>query len=149
MLLPLTVLAAFITSLLAKLLADTFITSRIAILGSFAGLQYSENPGIAFSIRFPWHLQGIFIGVALVALAWAAVMAKTRWSRIAFGMILGGALANVADRLLDGVVTDFMQVGTFPIFNVADSCITVGVAILLLEALMQWKITKNQTSISR
>ena len=128
----------FFLGLLAKLAADQWLTSRVAVIGSFAGLQPSVNSGVAFSITFPWHLQGIFITVALLLLVWAAAHAKTPWSRVAFGMIIGGALANVVDRLLDGLVTDFFQVGTFPIFNVADSCITIGVLLLISEALMQW-----------
>ncbi len=80
----------------------------------------------------------IAITIALVALGWAAWHAKTTWSRVAFGMILGGAFGNVADRIRDGLVTDFLQVGTFPIFNVADSCITIGVFLLILEAAAQW-----------
>jgi signal peptidase II len=50
---------------------------------------------------------------------------------------LAGALANIADRLPDGVVTDYFQVGTFPIFNVADSAITIGAALLLLQVLLE------------
>ncbi len=134
-----TIIASFIGSLLAKLLVDHFLTSRVAVIGSFAGLQYATNPGVAFSMTFPWHLQGIFIGVALVAIAAVATQAKSTMSRIAFGLIIGGALGNVVDRLYDGLVTDFLQVGTFPIFNVADSCITIGVFLLLLEALGRWR----------
>jgi lipoprotein signal peptidase len=69
-----------------------------------------------------------------------AVRAKgSAAQRVGFGLIIGGALGNVADRLLDGHVTDFFQVGAFPIFNVADSCITVGVVILLAESLGLFK----------
>ncbi len=138
----LTTVVAFLLSLASKLLADAYLVSRIPVFGSFAGLQYATNPGIAFSITFPWHLQSVFIAVALGALAWAAVHAKTAWSRVSFGMILGGALGNVADRIFDGVVTDFFQVGTFPVFNVADSFITVGVVLLLVEAVLIWRKKK-------
>ncbi|MSR87312.1 signal peptidase II [Candidatus Peribacteria bacterium] len=129
---------SFLLSLLGKFLADSFLATRIPVLGSFAGFQYAANSGVAFSITFPGHLQTVLIGVALLALAWAAWHAKTRWSRIAFGLIIGGALGNIADRIPDGHVTDFFQVGTFPIFNVADSCITIGVFLLLLEAVWVW-----------
>ncbi len=144
-------ISAFFLSLVAKILADTFLTERVSVLGSFAGLQYATNAGVAFSITFPGQLQNIFIAAALIALIFAARYAKTTWSRIAFGLIIGGALGNIVDRLRDGLVTDFFQVGTFPIFNVADSCITIGVGLLLLEAVMQWsqKRTKHQVPISR
>jgi signal peptidase II len=49
------------------------------------------------------------------------------------GLILGGALGNVIDRIRLGYVVDFIQVGWFPIFNLADSAITVGAALLMLQ----------------
>ena len=129
---------SFILSFAGKLLADQFLVSRIPILGSFVGLQYVTNKGVAFSITFPGQLQNVFIGVALLCILWAATKAKTVMGKIAFGMLIGGALGNVADRVIDGLVTDFFQVGTFPIFNMADSFITIGVGLLTLEAVMQW-----------
>lgn len=122
--------------MIAKFLADALLTERIAVLGNFAGLQYSHNPGIAFGLRLPSGVQEFFIVIALIFvcfLAWKS--AHTRMSQVAYGLVVGGALGNVADRLRDGVVTDFFQVGSFPIFNVADSCITIGVVFLLAESL--------------
>jgi signal peptidase II len=52
--------------------------------------------------------------------------------RLAMGLQLGGAAGNLIDRLQMGRVTDFISIGTFPVFNVADSAISVGVAVLLL-----------------
>ncbi|MDD5751193.1 MAG: signal peptidase II [Candidatus Peribacteraceae bacterium] len=128
---------AFMVSALAAVLAETFLAERIAIIGAFAGLQLSLNPGIAFGIRFMPFLQMLAITVALAAVIWVAVRSlHTQLQDIAFGLIIGGGLANLHDRLTDGVVTDFFQVGRFPIFNVADSCITIGVLILLLEMLV-------------
>ncbi len=126
-------------SLSAKLLADAYLHERVAILGSFAGLRYTLNPHVAFSLNFgSWEAP--LIGVALVAIVVTALRtARTTSAQIGYGMIVGGALGNVLDRLGDGVVTDFIQVGTFPVFNVADSCITVGVLFLLLEAWREWR----------
>jgi signal peptidase II len=64
-------------------------------------------------------------------------------SQAGFGLILGGALANVVDRFPDGLVTDMIQVGAFPVFNVADSCITVGLGLLLLEIVLKEKKKKK------
>ena len=139
----LTTTAAFLFSLSAKLVADAFLSERFPLLGSFVGFQYATNPGVAFSIRFPGPLQNILIAVALLLLLWAAARAQTRLSRIAFGLILGGAAANIADRLRDGVVTDFLQISSFPIFNIADSCITIGVFLLLIESFWQWKAKRR------
>lgn len=126
--------AAFIASFAAKLLADAYLSERIAVWGAFAGLQYSRNPGIAFGFQLPPVAQEAAIIAALVCVCILAYRsARTTASGIGYGLIVGGALGNVMDRLLDGFVTDFFQVGAFPIFNVADSCITVGVIFLLVE----------------
>jgi signal peptidase II len=136
LLLSFVAIAAFILSWGAKILADVFLVHRIAIVGSLVGLEPSFNPGIAFGILFPAPLQHLLVGAALLLVfffAWRT--ARTRLAMVAFGLILGGALENIVDRLGDGVVTDFFQVGTFPIFNVADSCITIGVLLLLIDTL--------------
>ena len=127
-------IASFLLSIFAKYAADAYLTSRIPIIGSFLGLRYVENPGVAFSVRFPGHLQTVLIGTAFILILWASLHAKTIWSRIAFGMILGGAAGNIVDRLGDGMVTDYLQVGTFPVFNLPDSFITVGAFLLVIEA---------------
>ena len=138
MLLWMTVGLSFALSFLAKWLADAFLHSRVAILGSFAGLQHSLNRGIAFSITFPGRVQTLLIAGALCAvIAVALRTARTPLAHVGYGLLIGGALGNAADRLFDGTVTDFIQVGTFPIFNVADSCITVGVGLLLLEMVLR------------
>ena len=136
---------------------ERFLIARIPILGAFAGLELSHNPGIAFGVQLPPGFQTALIIIALIVVVVVAVRSvKSRENRakskehylssflsalyspsVAFGLIIGGALANVIDRLPDGLVTDFIQVGTFPTFNVADSCITVGVVLLLGE--MTWK----------
>jgi signal peptidase II len=136
-LLWITVIVSCAASFIAKLLADAFLPERVSVIGLFAGLQPSHNPGIAFGITLPWGLHNWLIPVALILIAWVAWRsARTAWSRVGFGLIIGGALGNVIDRIPDGVVTDFFQVGTFPIFNVADSCISVGVVVLLLEMVL-------------
>lgn len=128
--------SAFAGSFASKLLADAYLNERVAVWGEFAGLQYSRNPGIAFGLRLPDGVQEVFIVGALLfvcVLAWKS--AHTAMSRTGYGLIVGGALGNVLDRARDGFVTDFFQVGSFPIFNVADSCITVGVVFLLADSI--------------
>jgi signal peptidase II len=63
--------------------------------------------------------------------------------RIALAMQVGGALGNLIDRIRFGPVTDFIAVGTFPVFNVADASITVGVIILLI--FLWWQERKEKT----
>lgn len=64
--------------------------------------------------------------------------------RVAMAMMLGGALGNLVDRLTRGTVTDFVSVGTFAVFNVADACISVGTAILILAVWISERKQKAQ-----
>jgi signal peptidase II len=57
--------------------------------------------------------------------------------RLALAMQLGGALGNLVDRLTEGTVTDFISLGSFPVFNLADACISLGVALLLIDMLFE------------
>lgn len=109
-------------------------------------LVHSENPGIAFSLfadsASPW-VRGALIGGALLviaALAWLLVAGQGGAKASAgLALLLGGATGNVADRILHGGVTDFLEVwiGNYrwPAFNVADSAITIGAILLLLDLL--------------
>ncbi len=141
--LHMTTAVAFALSLISAQLVDQFLVGRIAILGSFAGLELSHNPGIAFGLRLPPIVQEILIGIALIIVAVIAIrsaqLSKNSQfsilnSQFSFGLILGGGIANIIDRIPDGLVTDFIQIGTFPTFNVADSCITIGAILLLWES---------------
>lgn len=131
---------AIVLSILSASAADIWLNERIPVFGAFAGLQYSLNPGIAFGIRLPAGIQEVLIAAALGLVYYLArTTAKNQLSQLAFGMIVGGGIGNIVDRLRDGFVTDYFQIGSFPIFNVADSFVSVGVALLLLDALLQKK----------
>ena len=64
--------------------------------------------------------------------------------RVALAMQLGGALGNLIDRIKFGPVTDFIAVGSFPVFNIADACITIGVGLLLLNL---WVVEHREKSL--
>ena len=93
------------------------------------------NTGIVFGL---FSGGGPLFAVLAVAVAVAIVYFYGRvdkeegWLRLALGLELGGALGNLIDRLAFGYVTDFISVGGFAVFNVADSCVTIGVVILIL-----------------
>ncbi len=63
--------------------------------------------------------------------------------RVSLSMMLGGAIGNIIDRVTQGFVTDFIAVGRFPVFNVADSAVTVGVGLMLLAIYLQEKKQKS------
>ncbi|MDD4628271.1 MAG: signal peptidase II [Candidatus Peribacteraceae bacterium] len=132
---------AFALSVFARFLVELFLNSRIAILGSFAGFERSFNHGVAFGITFAPSLQMILIIGALCAVLWMAERGVHTLTEYAgFGLIVGGGLANILDRIGDGTVTDFIQVGSFPVFNIADCCITVGVVLLLWGMIInEWR----------
>lgn len=103
------------------------------------GLALQFNSGTAFSL-----LRGAGVWIVPVLLAVAAVLAVLAWRTrrllpaVAYGLVLGGALGNLADRLVrghGGDVVDFVTLSHWPTFNVADACITVGV-VLLVAALL-------------
>ena len=125
--------ASFVSSVFSTLLVDRFLTERISIIGSVVGLERTLNDGIAFGIDLPEMILFILIPAALILIAMLAWKSKgNRVMALGFGLLLGGALGNIADRFDDGHVTDFIQIGWWPLFNIADSCITIGVIILLL-----------------
>lgn len=133
--LSLTIVLALLVSLGVNQLAE-LITSPINVVGSFARLSLSHNPNIAFGIPLPYPWKETLIGIALILVVIAAYRSRhDAWASVAFGMIIGGAIANVIDRLADGAVTDYVAIGTFPVFNTADSFITIGAALLFLDAL--------------
>ncbi len=134
MILLLVSLIALVLSLLASWAASG-MSHPIILIPGLLQLQLSYNAGIAFSIHIPSPFEEILIFSALAGVCIYAIRSKpTRLASVGFGFIIGGAVANLLDRLPDGLVTDYVAVGTFPIFNAADSCITIGVGILLLDA---------------
>lgn len=130
-----TFIGSFLASIASTVLTERYIHERIPIAGSFVGLTPSTNTGVAFGLELG-ALEPVIIAIALGTIAVMALRtAHSRLSRIGFGLIVGGGVANIVDRLLDGKVTDLYQIGSFPIFNTADSCITIGVALLFVEML--------------
>src|SRR5271168_5184213 len=113
----------------------------------FIYLVHSRNPGIAFGVfadsASPWTRVILVTGsVAVIAgISWLLVSLKTGTALTAAGLalLLGGATGNVTDRILHGAVTDFFEVwlGSYrwPAFNVADSAITIGAILIILDVL--------------
>ena len=110
------------------------------VIGSFVELRYTTNSGGAFSLLTGTPLFfGVMAVVIIAGIIYTARRAEGLPIVLALGLVLGGALGNLVDRLFrdDGAVVDFVKVGIWPVFNLADSCIVVGgllLAILLGRA---------------
>lgn len=91
--------------------------------------------------------------VVLIGIIWYMLKIKKSGNRLlqtALSLVLGGAIGNFFDRALTGEVVDFLQFNfgsyTFPIFNVADSCIVVGVALIILDSILEIRREKRQAA---
>jgi signal peptidase II len=126
---------------LTQLLGD----GRVMEIASFFNLVLVHNSGAAFSFlagAAGWQ-RGFFIGIALVASVWILVLLRRQPQftlfNLALSLILGGALGNIIDRIWLGAVVDFLDFHAagwhFPAFNVADSAISCGAALLVWDSL--------------
>ena len=125
-----------------KLLVATAMARNdsIEVLGGFFRLTYIHNRGAAFGLSFGGPEVHTFLSVvALVVLAWLfrTLPSDSGLLRAAVTMVLGGALGNIIDRIRLGEVIDFFDFGIgpdwrWPVFNVADSFVTVGIVILAI-----------------
>jgi signal peptidase II len=117
------------------------------LIRNFIYLVHSKNPGIAFSIfansqSHLLHFALILLSLIFIAaLAWLLLTSKSvSWRSLAgLALLIGGAAGNLTDRLIHGAVTDFFEVWfgsyRYPAFNVADSAITIGAILVLLDVL--------------
>ena len=131
------------------LLAADVATKRLAearldrgrpwwLVDGWVGLELRHNSGVAFSVldgrRGVWLL---LIGASL-GLLWlardVARSAPTTAMLVPIALVAAGAAGNLADRLGDGRVTDFAAVGPWPRFNIADSALSIGLVLLLVQA---------------
>ncbi|MBI5202048.1 MAG: signal peptidase II [Elusimicrobia bacterium] len=119
---------------LTKIWAQSWLYPRSPIpLTKFFYFTYVENTGAAFGMMQGANL--FFIGVSVVLLGglfWMRTRpeAAGRWAQAALALVAGGALGNLYDRLAFGHVIDFLDFRVWPVFNVADSCISVGAVAL-------------------
>ncbi|HEY2352674.1 MAG TPA: signal peptidase II [Candidatus Acidoferrum sp.] len=120
---------------------------RHQVVHNFIYLVHSSNPGIAFSFfadsSSPWTKAILITGslLAVLVLSWVLMNGRSGGPMTFAGLalLIGGATGNVTDRILHGAVTDFLEVwiGSYrwPAFNVADSAITIGAALVLLDVI--------------
>ncbi len=127
---------------LTKYIIDTYLKTYESIeVLPFFQIVHVRNTGAAFGI-FRSLGNGVFIGISILAIMIVVVLLiKSKDDRIAFSLILGGALGNLTDRLIRGYVVDFLDfyVGKYhwPAFNLADSALTIGILFLFLGVVIK------------
>ena len=132
-------------ALLADLVTKQLVTMNfelwdsVDVLGDFFRLTYIQNPGAVFGIRLGSGILHLVLSVAAMGVV-ISMLIKTppeeRWAGTGLALVLGGAVGNIIDRLRYGVVIDFLDFGIgdsrWYVFNVADACVSVGVALLII-----------------
>ena len=132
--------------LTAKVWAQTGLSAAGVEAGP-VDLRLAYNPGVAFSLGAEapaWLVVALTatITAAVAVFAWRTACEGSRGQLAALALILGGAIANLADRAADGVVTDYLHTGWWPTFNLADTAIVTGG---LLFAITTWRSDEGES----
>ncbi|MBQ6494918.1 MAG: signal peptidase II [Bacilli bacterium] len=138
----LTTIITLLIDIISKVIITNTLTLKesIKIINKFFYITYTKNTGVAFSL-----LEGSKIFIIIATIIILIVLIKylnnkyvNRLEQISYGLIIGGALGNLIDRIIYGYVIDFLDFKIFnynyPIFNLADSAIVIGVIILIITS---------------
>jgi signal peptidase II len=119
------------------------LASRVEVVDGWVALEYTQNRGAAFGVLsglVPILAVASFAILTILLLLYTRQASPPHWQTGAIGLISGGALGNLLDRVRLGHVVDFLSLGPWPNFNIADSAITVGVLALI------WGLTRRETA---
>ena len=146
--------AGYALDVVTKVLAVKHLTDRapVPVIGDFLTLYLARNPGAAFSTGTSYTvlLTGVAVVAALTVLWFSRRLRSTGWA-IALGFLMAGVLGNLTDRIfrspgvLHGHVVDFLRLPHWPIFNVADICITIAAGVIILQALRGISLNGTRT----
>lgn len=116
------------------------LMDEIVIIPHFFSLYYVENTGAAFSLFSGATVVLVVLGIGVLAFLHLCVLSDEvmhKWKKIGLGMVIGGIVGNLVDRILYGAVIDYLSFDffgySFPIFNIADIGITIGFLILVID----------------
>lgn len=146
-------LIAVIIDQIIKILATTYLTN-ISIIPGFLSLVYAKNEGVAFSMLWgnKWFIiiiSILLLGVLIYILnkEYLSKNENNTLKNIMFGLLFGGILGNLIDRIIRGYVVDYISLNifgySFPIFNLADVFITIGVILMIVYTIIDDKKTGN------
>lgn len=139
-------MAVYIAAVFALIGADQVVkilvqrsSIDIPLIGDFLAFRYCENTGAAFG-SFQGHREVLICvtGVLVVGCIFFLFSKKQRSPLVKFALslIIAGGMSNLYDRIFRGSVVDFIAVKYFATFNIADSCVVIGAALLLLHVLL-------------
>lgn len=144
----------FYAFLLITLLLDQVIKTQVAaklvlgqsvpLIGNLVKLTYVRNTGAAFSLFVGFSSYLAVIGLVVTAIVvyfHFKISRRDYFTQTALAFILGGSLGNLFDRILRGYVVDYLDFGFWPVFNLADTMINVGVFMILIVI---WQSSKNK-----
>jgi signal peptidase II len=148
----------YLTDLVTKILAVEHLTGRapVSVIGDVVTLYLARNPGAAFSTGTSYTVVLTFVAIAAACVVlWVARrLGSTGWA-IGLGFLLAGILGNLTDRIfrapgvLQGHVVDFVRLPNWPIFNVADICINIAAAVIIVQALRGVTVSGSRADRSR
>lgn len=110
-------------------------SGSLVLIDPWFSLELSLNPGAAFGITPPFIVLVLLTIILIPTILYLAIKElelKNKITRSAIALILGGAIGNLLDRFTQGAVTDFIAIGTWPNFNLADIYISLGVLLILV-----------------
>jgi signal peptidase II len=123
----------------AWIVANVEVGEQIPVIGDLVQIWHTENEGAAFGLLQGGGLLFLVVGiVTLVVISWVHLAGRLRGvpAAVLLGLVLGGTLGNLTDRLVDGSVTDWVSVGIgslrWPTWNVADAAVVCGILGLIL-----------------
>ena len=147
------VITVGLDQLIKHWVVDTLAVGEEIDLLPFLSLYHARNPGIAFSMLSSVSDWGLilltFCIICFVIWLWKNAGPEKSLSRFGFLLVIGGAIGNLIDRIRFHYVIDYISfhingVFSFAIFNLADSFITVGAVLIVLDELLHWKREKRK-----
>lgn len=141
---------ALIIDQIIKFICIHYLKDNLIIIPGFLSLTYAENSGVAFSLLSGNKILIILISLILIFLLlyyiyndYIKLNKKSKYKEILYGLLLGGILGNLIDRIIHGVVIDYASLNIFgyrfPIFNLADTFITITVILIFINYILENK----------
>ena len=141
------VIVILVIDRITKELAAAIPEEGIPLIPGILGLRYAENRGIAFSLLsgYPRVLGILSLALIVGGYIWLRKKKIAVFPLTGLAMMAGGAAGNMLDRLIRGFVPDMIetQFVNFPVFNIADSCLTIGCVLMMISLLCRPKDWEN------